>query len=91
MVRILAFSKIIGYGTIQYRQKYEDFSQTNEKALSDSITQAFPSDFSNYLALYDQYNNRDLCQAFYSSNVTGKIHHVNLIISLSECCFWFIG
>lgn len=59
-----------GFGTINYREKYAGLSQANEKALSDSITQAFPSDFSNYLALYDQYNNRDLCKAYYSSNIT---------------------
>mmetsp|Transcript_28679 Transcript_28679/g.25680 ORF Transcript_28679/g.25680 Transcript_28679/m.25680 type:complete len:295 (+) Transcript_28679:640-1524(+) len=55
------------YLTIDYRTEYRSITETNDKTLKDSQKASFPSQFDNYKNVFNEFNNENLCNSYYSS------------------------
>ncbi len=58
--------------TIDVREYFTNFIYDNERDIFQSMTESYPSSFSGYESLFQDYNYNDLCAKYYQVNMASK-------------------
>jgi hypothetical protein len=55
-----------------FRQLYNDETQTNDKQITASLQSSYPSSFNSYFNTFNTYNDENVCTSYYQGENSSR-------------------